>query len=733
MAGRGGIALRAPDVMTSRVRAVAIPLIPLVLLLGVTALQHVIADSHGQRGHEGLITPLGVMLQGANRGLITALIAVGIALIYRTNNVINFAAAELGLVPATLTVLLVVDHGWPYYPTFVIGLVAALLVGVIVEFVFVRRFFSSPRLILTVATLGIQQVLLAGVLLLVLGLASDAPKTLPSPIGGSFEVGLTVFKGDDIAIMIVAPLVLAAVGVFLRFSAFGKAVRATAERSDRAAMLGIPVRRLQSIVWALAAVLSFVGVMLYAHNAGGLPRGYPLGPEVLLLALAAAVIGRFDHIPTIVLTSVGLGVLNASILYDWPDPIQRDFGLALIVIVGVLLVRQHGLGRVRAGVVSSWDATREVRPIPPELRDVPVVKWAQRGLLAVAAAFIIALPFWMAPSSVTLATTIAIYAIVGVSLVILTGWAGQVSLGHLSLMALGAAAAGTVTSRYGWDLSLALVVGAAVGGLAMVLVGLPAIRAGGLALGITTLAMALGVPYLLNSNLAPWFLADNLPNFTGKTTKFRPHLFGGINVDDNTRYYFLVLVVLCGAIAMARGLRKARAGRVLIGLRENDRAAASFGIGSRGPYVTALVTSGMLAGIAGALSVEQSRQFFIGDFEFFKGLGVFSMVVVGGLGSIGGAIVGAIYFRGIDYFVPADVVWLRFLTTGFGLLAVLMLLPGGLGAAGGDIRDAGLRWIARRKGIRVPSLLADTRVDEEVMAADAPAAMEEAENVMVHP
>jgi branched-chain amino acid transport system permease protein len=301
-------------------------------------------------------------------------------------------------------------------------------------------------------------------------------------------------------------------------------------------------------------------------------------------------------------------------------------------------------------------------------------------------------------------------------------------------MALGAAAAGTVTSRYHWDLSLALLVGAAVGALAMVLVGLPAIRAGGLALGITTLALSLGVPYLLNSNLAPWFLKDHLPNFTGDSTKFRPQLFGRLNVDDNTRYYFLVLVVLLFAISVARGLRGSRSGRVLIGLRENDRAAASFGIGARGPYVTALVSSGMLAGIAGALSVEQSKQFFIGDFEFFKGLGVFAMVVVGGLGSIGGAIIGAVYFRGIEYFVPADVEWLRFLSTGVGLLGVLMLLPGGLGASLGDLRDGALRWIARRHGIRVPSLLADTRVVEvQVVAADAPAAIDKAEDVMVHP
>jgi branched-chain amino acid transport system permease protein len=719
--------------MNPRVRAVLIPLIPLALLLLVTAAQHHAAPSFGDRGHGGLITPLGVMLQGADRGLIVALIAVGIALIYRTNNIINFAAAELGLVPATLVVLLVVDHGWPYYPTVIIGLLAAVVVGVVVEFVFVRRFFSAPRLILTVATLGIQQILISAVFLLVVWLASDNPGSLPTPVGGSFQIGLTVFKGDDIAIMVVAPLVLIAFGLFLRFSAFGRAIRAAAERADRASTLGIPVRRLQSVVWVLATVLSYVAVMLYAHNAGGLPRGSPLGPELLLLALAAAVIGRFEHIPTIVLTSVGLGVLNASILYDWPDPIQRDFGLGLVVIVAVLCVRQYRDTRVRSGTVSTWDSTREVRPIPPELRNVPAVKWTRRVLIAVGLIFVVSLPFWMAASSLTLATTIAIYAIVGVSLVIITGWAGQVSLGQVSLMALGAAAAGTATSQYGWDLSIALALGAIVGAVAMVIVGLPAIRAGGLALGITTLALTVAVPYLLNPNLAPWFLADKLPNFTGRSTRIRPSLFGAISVDDNRSYYFLVLLVLVLAIVIARGLRTTRPGRVLIGLRENERAAASFGIGSRGPYITALITSGMLAGIAGALSVEQARQFYIGDFEFFKSLGVFSMVVVGGLGSIGGAIIGAVYFNGITYYVPADVLWLRFLSTGIGLLIVLMLLPGGLGAAFGDLRDGALRWFAKRHGIRVPSLVADTRVEEQVVPVDAPEVIEEGENVMVHP
>ena len=97
------------------------------------------------------------------------------------------------------------------------------------------------------------------------------------------------------------------------------------------------------------------------------------------------------------------------------------------------------------------------------------------------------------------------------------------------------------------------------------------------------------------------------------------------------------------------------------------------------------------------------------NFDPIAGLRVFAMVVVGGLGSIGGAVIGAIFVKGIEYFLVQPE-W-AFLSTGVGLLLVLMILPGGLGAAFGDARDGALRWYARRKHIRVPSLLADTRLD----------------------
>ncbi len=719
---------------TTTARRVIAPAVPLLLLLGVVVLQHLAGPQHGKPGYTGWITSPGVLLQGANRGLIIALLAVGMTLIYRTNNIINFAQSEMGFVAATLASLLILESGWNYYLAVLIGLLAAIVVGLVVEFVFIRRFTEAPRLIATVATTGIQQLLVAGALGLDVAFAGGIAGStfFKPPISVSFAVGNTNFQGDDVLILIVAPLVLLALGAFLRFGSFGKGIRAAAERADRASLLGIPVRRLQSIVWIVASLMSFIAMMLYIGNAG-LPRGYPLGAEILLMTLAASVIGRFDHIPTVVLTSIGLGMVNAAIRYEWPDPAQRDFGIAVIAIVAVLVVRQHR--GTRAGKVSTWQDSREVRPVPSELRGLPEVRWTRAGLAAAVAVFLVVLPFWFSQSKLILSTTIAIYSIVAISLVILTGWAGQVSLGHLGLVALGGAAAGTVTTRYHWDLSLALLMAALVATVALLLVGLPAIRAGGLALGITTLALMLAIPYLLTDNLAPWFLKDKLPKFEGDATRFRPHLFGRITLDSDIRYYFFVLVMLAGAIGVAKGLRRARPGRALIGLRENQRNAQAFGISTWSSYVMALVASGILAGVAGGLTVIQSRNFFIlNEFNFFRGLAVFTIVVLGGLGSIGGAIAGSVYIFGIDYFVPQSAQWAKYLASGIGELLVLMLLPGGVGAAFGDLRDGGLRWVARRRGIRVPSLLADTLVVEEtVIDAHTPATVAQAEAVGVQP
>ena len=680
--------------------------------------------------------PNGVILDGALGGGRIALIALGVALIYRANRIINFAQGDLGQVPATLGTLMVITLSVNYFLAFTTGLVAAIVLGVAVETLIIRRFFRAPRLILTVATIGLSQVLIGAGLFLAEAFGQDfQTNRLDPPFAVKFQVGSTIFNGNDVIAMVTIPIAFIALAAWLRLSNIGVAVRGSAERADRAATLGIPVRRLHTIVWTVATVLAFLGMWLRA-GAVGLPIGTVLGPTFLLLALAAVVIGRMERFGVIAAAAIALGILDKAITYQPDNNAAFNDAVLFLVILGALLVtRRPSGGRVGADQVSTWQAAREVRPIPRELRGLPEVRMARWVLLAGVAAFLVTLPLWLDESRINLAAIIVIFGIIGVSLVVLTGWAGQVSLGQMGFAGVGAAVGGWVTYYTETDLALALLAGGAAGALAAIVVGYPALRRRGLTLAVSTLAFALFVSsFLLNQELfgengepplffpgqwLPGFRIDRLP------------VFGRFDIETETRFYFLCLIVLGLVLVVVRGVRRSRTGRVLIAIRENDSAARSFGIHTTRTNLACFALSGFIAAVAGVLLVHQQTGLQVGAGNLYlpqESLRVFSMVVIGGLGSLPGVLLGAAYVWGTLYFLPGQ--W-TFLATGAGLLLILMVLPGGLGAVLYDVRDWLLRQIAKRRGLVVPSLVADVRVEEPVPEPLVEAAEDAAERAPV--
>jgi branched-chain amino acid transport system permease protein len=206
-----------------------------------------------------------------------------------------------------------------------------------------------------------------------------------------------------------------------------------------------------------------------------------------------------------------------------------------------------------------------------------------------------------------------------------------------------------------------------------------------------------------------------------------PELFGVIAIRSQMSFYFLSLGILAIAIAMAYGIRRSRTGRVLIALRENPRAAEAYGINALRTMLAGFAMSGFLAAVAGVLFVHHqhmiSQEIGLNPFSAEASLRVFAIVVIGGMASVPGAILGAIYVFAMQYYMLPEY---RFLATGFGLLAILLILPGGLGAGLAEARDGALRWIARRRNIIVPSLLADRRDDSLVVTPSMAAAVAEA-------
>lgn len=661
--------------------------------------------------------PLGVLVQGVVIGGLTALIAFGIALIYRANRIVNFAAGDLGAVPASLAVLFIVGPGIPYFVALPIGVVAALVLGGIIEFLIIRRFFKSPRLILTVVTIGLG--LLLGALGTLLPRAFDIqtpPQSFPSPFDFRFGIGQTIFYGNHVVAMLAVPIVILGLAAFFRYTRVGIAVRASAENADRAFLLGVPVKRIETVVWVLATALSALAVFLRAGIVG-LPFGRVLGPSILVRALAAVVMARMERLPTIFAASALLGILESSLIFNGQtslvDPIM------FVVILGTLLLQKRGQF-ARTDEQSAWQAAAEIRPIPRELSRVREVVWGRRGMYALLALVTLGLPVIMSDSQISLAGVILISSMVGISLVVLTGWAGQVSLGQVGFMGIGAAVAGYLTSTRGWDLSIALFAAGIVGAASAMLIGLPALRIRGLLLAVVTLSFALAVSsYVLSPNYQDW-----LPNVRFE----RPLFLDRIALDTEDRYYYFTLAWLMFIVFAVRGLRNSRTGRVMIGVRENERGAQAYGVSAVRAKLTAFAFSGFIAAFAGALFVHHQQVLGIRPYDVEQSFQVFLFTVVGGISSVPGAIIGAVFIQGLQYFrgVFPDAIenLVGFIAGPVGVILVLMVLKGGLAQAAYQWRDAALRKIADRNGILVPSLVADRRVTEELEAGvfEAPAA-----------
>jgi branched-chain amino acid transport system permease protein len=653
--------------------------------------------------------PIGVLVLGVVIGGLTAMIAFGIALIYRANRVINFAQADLGGAPASLAILLIVGRNWPYLLAMATGLAAALVLGAFVEFVIIRRFFKAPRLILTVVTIGLVQLLSVGEI----GLPSvfhikSPPQNFKSPFGFKFLIGRIVFNGNDIVALICVLASIAGLAAFFRFTNTGIAVRGCAESSERAALLGIPVQRINTIVWVMATVLATVGLIMRA-GVVGLPIGSALGLPIMVRALAAAVLGRMEKFPTIFVAAVAIGILEQAIVWHTRNGLLVDPILFVVIIAALLFQRRGQMSRLGNTVTSAWQSAKEVRPIPHELVKLPEVRVLVTGVAVALGAFLLVLPVILGEARTVLAATLFCFAIVAVSLVILSGWAGQISLGQFAFVGIGEVIGAWLTLTWHWDLSIVILVGGLVGALAAIVIGIPALRIQGLFLAVATLGFALATSsWLLNAKYMKW-----IPRSSVRIPRYA--LFGHIGIDTETRYYYLCLAGLCAALIFVRNLRRGRTGRVLVSVRENDRGAESFGVNVIRTKLTAFALSGFLAAAAGVLLVHLQQNLLTTTFDPQQSVNVFVMVVIGGLGSVPGALFGATYIQGLTWFrssfPPSIRPLLPFFGGGIGLVIILMFLPGGIASLMYNVRDSYLRWVAKRKGIIVPSLVADVRED----------------------
>jgi branched-chain amino acid transport system permease protein len=655
-------------------------------------------------------------ISGLALGSLYGVIGVGIVLIYRTSRIINFAAGAVGAVPAIVALLLVLQHHIPYLAVLPIVLVGGPLLGALTDILVMRQFDDSPRLIATVITIGIAQsfAVLGSFLPVWLGDEAAAGAQVPTPWANLVwhnSRGQPLLTGNEIAAFVTVGVVTLGLAAFLRYSRVGIALRASADNADRALMLGIPVRRVRVAAWALAGLLAALAIYVQAPLIGS-PSNATLGFDTLLYALAAAVVSRMERFGLTLAAGMGIGVLITSTIISSGDN-SVSSSLMVIVILGALLLqpRRH----VRAfDAEGTWQTVKQYRPIPAELRRLPEVAAARWGMLVVIVGLVVALPYLVGADNTSYLVLLPLYGIVAVSLVVLTGWAGQISLGQFGLVGVSAGVAGGLIANHNIDFFAALAVGIATGAVAAVIIGLPSLRMQGLYLAVTTLAFGYAVPnYVLNEHY--WLGRHILPSGFGAHLS-RPILYGRIDLIGDRAFYYVCLVFLALVVLAALAFRRNRSGRVLIAQNDNPRAATAYAINPARARLAAFVVSGGIAGLAGALFDYAQQNVVPGTYGIQASILVFLIVAISGISSVPWAVVGVMLFEATVTFGPriyglfhSETITsvIPLILTGPLLVLNAYFAPGGSAENGMKLRDNLLRTVARRRGIVVPSLITD--------------------------
>ena len=631
------------------------------------------------------------LFSGSVQGLIVAALAAGFVLIYRSTGVLNFAHAEIGSFGVALMAMLTFRYDVPYWLAFFLSVGAAAGFAMVTELVVVRRLFNSPRLVLFIATLGVAQLAIFAAIQLP-DVSRPGPFPLPPKLTAQeFRWEVTDhlrIGGRELIVVIMVPLAIAILALFLGRTRFGLAIRASAENSDTGRLFGISVRRVSTMVWTIGGALAGVTLILLApFRVSAADAGTAsLGPGLLLRVLLVALIARMRSLWVTLIAGICLGIFQRLFQGNVDREIREAVDVIFFIAILVITVM---FARRATEDEGEWSLSPKVKAIPERLRGLWYIRNLSRfGFAALFGALVLLGVFLTKNSNLYTWTRILGFALIALSVSMLTGWAGQLSLGQFAFAGVGGLTVVALTENgdipipfdwWDWSFDLpwgvAMVIAVAAGMITAFIIGVPALRVKGLMLAVTTLAFAIAA--------MSWIFAqDVFTQGATNTPKVIPPVWGPFDFTASRKsYFFMVLALLALAVWMVAHLRKTGIGRMMIAVRDNeDMAAASTVSGSRIKLISFTLAGG-LAALGGGLIITGEPT--INPQVLFnsnESINVIAIAIIGGLGSIAGPLLGVLWVKGIPaIFGASDEV--RLLTSGVGLLLLLMYFPGGIHAA----------------------------------------------------
>jgi ABC-type branched-subunit amino acid transport system ATPase component/ABC-type branched-subunit amino acid transport system permease subunit len=632
---------------------------------------------------------------GFGAGAVYAVTALGVVLVYRGSGVVNFAHGAIGMVGA----FIFYNHRESGTATPVAWLLAlgfGAVVGAGIHLLVMRPLRRAPAISRLVATLGIFAILFAWAH----QRYGDSPRIVAKllPVENVVEVLPDITIGEDRVMLLAIGVGLTIVLTLVyRFTRFGLATSAVAESRRATAAQGISPDVIATANWALGSMLAVLAAVLVVNIAGLSVVGLTL---LVVPALAAALVGGFRSFPLTLLGGLLIGVLQSEIAWLQTYLTQHEGhvvtldgwaeSVPFLVIILVLVV----LGR-------SLPLRGEATERPPEVgarRVRPVV------LVPLVVVAVLLVSFVFSTTVVEAVTTSAAFGVIVLSLVLVTGFTGQLSLAQFALAGMGGWIAAALVANEGapfWVAAVCGVLGAVPVG---VLVGLPSLRTRGVNLAVATLGLAVVIQAWVLGN------ADRTGGITGLDIG-APDLFG-LDIDPlrhPERYALLAVALLVVAGLCVANVRRGRAGRRLVAVRSNERAAAALGISVFGAKLYAFGLSAAIAGIGGVLIVfRRPTAVFLPTFSVFESIFVVVYAVIGGIGFVIGSVIGGAIAPGAfvtslfgDVFDDTESVQVAL---GFVLIAVLLLVPDGLASLP--------HRLASRRQARAPLPVADVLAPE---------------------
>ncbi|NMV41781.1 ABC transporter permease [Ralstonia insidiosa] len=589
-------------------------------------------------------------------GNIYALLAVGLALIFGVSHLINFAHGSVYTVGAFLGWFAITHLHAPLWATILLVVVGSALLGMGIERVGLRPLANAPRIAPLLATIGLSYVIDQAVQLL----AGPDPRALPSPLP---DWRLTLGGGSIGALdVLIAGLGLASAAVlfvFLRYTRLGWAVRATAQDRDAARQMGVSTHAVNQAVFAIASALGGLSGLLVGMYYNNISPAMSF--QATLKGVVAVVIGGVGNVPGAIAGSLLLGLTESYGVALFGTPYRNLF--AFLLLLGVLAWRPNGLFARKPALPPEPLTGTFIAPSRP----IHVPRW----VWPVAVAVLAVIPLTgISPYVVQVLTNAWLYALLALSLSLVAGTAGQISLGHAGLLAIGAYASALLAIDAHVPVLLAvLLAGIVTAGLGTLLV-LPAFRLRGHYVSIATL----GIGEIIALVFLNW---ESVTRGPIGVAGIPPLAVGSLALDSAAAFYWVGLGAVVALALLQRRLLSTHLGRSLRAIRDDDVAARAYGISPARYKALAFGVGGFAAGIAGALTAHQYS--YINHETFGSPISILAltMVILGGLGNVAGAVIGAVALVGLPELFRVTAEY-RVLIVGLTLLLLVRFRPQGL-------------------------------------------------------